>query len=394
MEQRLRLVPASPVRSEKRTADRRRIAVPGQIVWKDAKGTTRMAAVVTRDVSDHGVSVDCLGGMPIPLFRLVYFQVDREARNRMDLPASLRKSSVLSAIFRVGPCRQATGAPSEYALRILVEPERVASTAPVVERGHARPAPPDAGGARPRRRARLVVSAAPAHRAELPARSTPPRGVRPCRGRRPSPTDSVATPSAGTLSDVLIRTLRRHSISGRPPRAPDSRGPMIDRRQFVQSMLVLGAATGVRPAHGAPGVSARGRDARSRRRRAVGGAPRRRELRRHPHQPLSQPVHLHARPAGAEHRQHRGLRLRRPGDCRRHVGVRQQQQRDQGGDRPRGGAGGGDRPGQQGDQRRAGAAGAGRGLQRRRGTRRSRRIRSRCRSSPSSICCCRSTTRR
>ena len=141
MEQRLRLVQASPLRSEKRTADRRRIAVPGQIVWKDVKGTTRMAAVVTRDVSDHGVSVDCLGGMPIPLFRLVYFQVDREARNRTDLPASLRKSSVLSAIFRVGPCRQATGAPSEYALRILVEPERVAPTAPVVnEATHTRTA--------------------------------------------------------------------------------------------------------------------------------------------------------------------------------------------------------------------------------------------------------------
>jgi len=130
MEQRLRLVQGGQPRSDKRAAERRRIAVPGQIVWKDAKGTTRMAAVVTRDVSEHGVSVDCLGGMPIPLFRLVYFQVDREARTRLDLPAALRKSSVLSAVFRVGPCRQATGAPSEYALRMLVEPERVATAAP------------------------------------------------------------------------------------------------------------------------------------------------------------------------------------------------------------------------------------------------------------------------
>ena len=61
MEQRLRLVQGGQPRAEKRAADRRRIAVPGQIVWKDAKGTTRMAAVVTRDVSDNGVSVDCLG---------------------------------------------------------------------------------------------------------------------------------------------------------------------------------------------------------------------------------------------------------------------------------------------------------------------------------------------
>jgi len=103
--------------------------VPGQIVWKDCKGTTRIASVVTRDVSETGVSVDCLGGMPIPLFRLVYFQLDRDARARLDLPAALRKSSVLSAVFRVGPCRQATGAPSEYALRMLVEPQQVATPA-------------------------------------------------------------------------------------------------------------------------------------------------------------------------------------------------------------------------------------------------------------------------
>ena len=127
---RLRLVQGGQMRTDKRASERQRLAVPGQIVWKDARGTTRMAAVVTRDVSESGVSVDCLGGMPIPLFRLVYFQLDREARNRMDLPPVLRKSSVLSAVFRVGPCRQATGAPSEYALRLLVEPERMAAAPP------------------------------------------------------------------------------------------------------------------------------------------------------------------------------------------------------------------------------------------------------------------------
>lgn len=123
MEQRLRLVQGGG-RYEKRTADRHHVAVPGQIVWKDARGTTRMASVVTRDISEHGVSVDCLGGAPIPLYRLVYFQIDREVRNRTDLPPTLRKSSVLSAIFRVGPYSDVTGAPTEYALRLLVEPER------------------------------------------------------------------------------------------------------------------------------------------------------------------------------------------------------------------------------------------------------------------------------
>ena len=33
-------------------------------------------------------------------------------------------ANVLSAIFRVGPSSQATGAPSDYALRLLVEPHR------------------------------------------------------------------------------------------------------------------------------------------------------------------------------------------------------------------------------------------------------------------------------
>lgn len=131
MEQLLRLVPGStPAKSEKRTAERRRIAVPGQIVWKDASGTTRMASVMTRDVSEHGVRVECLQGPAIPIYRMVYFQVERTMRGRSDLPPALRKPNVLSAIFRVGDCSQRTGAPTEYALRLLIEPERKAVAPP------------------------------------------------------------------------------------------------------------------------------------------------------------------------------------------------------------------------------------------------------------------------
>jgi hypothetical protein len=130
MEQRLRLVQGAQSRSERRQAERRRLEVPGQIVWKDSRGTTRIASVVTRDVSENGVSVECLSGTPIPAYRLVYFQIDRDARHRSDLPAALRKTSVLSAIFRVGDCQQATGAPRDYALRLLVEPERKVATPP------------------------------------------------------------------------------------------------------------------------------------------------------------------------------------------------------------------------------------------------------------------------
>lgn len=134
MEQRLRLVQGGQqLREDKRTSERRPLAVPGQIVWKDAKGTTRMASVVTRDISEHGVAVECLSGAAIPLYRLVYFQIDREARNRPDLPAALRKANVLSAVFRVGTCSAATGAPAEYALRLLVEPVTAAQPAPATD---------------------------------------------------------------------------------------------------------------------------------------------------------------------------------------------------------------------------------------------------------------------
>lgn len=130
-QQRLRLVQGTHSRQEKRSAERRPLCIPGQIVWKDARGTTRLASVLTKDVSEHGVSVECLGGVPIPLYRLVYFQLDRSLRERADLPAALRKSNVLSAIFRVGPASQATGAPTDYALRLLVEPDRKRASAAV-----------------------------------------------------------------------------------------------------------------------------------------------------------------------------------------------------------------------------------------------------------------------
>jgi hypothetical protein len=140
MEQRLRLLQGGHPRAERRGAERRRLAVPAQIVWKDARGATRMMAVMTRDISDSGVSIECAGGRPIPVFRLVHFQIDKEARMRPDLPAVLRKGSVLSAVFRVGPCLQATGAPAEYALRLLIEPAERAAAAPVEDDSQTRTA--------------------------------------------------------------------------------------------------------------------------------------------------------------------------------------------------------------------------------------------------------------
>ncbi|OFW03506.1 MAG: hypothetical protein A3H96_19880 [Acidobacteria bacterium RIFCSPLOWO2_02_FULL_67_36] len=128
MDQRLRLVQGNIGRSEKRAADRQPISVRGQIVWKDARGSTQVTSVITRDASERGVTVECEGGRAIPLYRLVYFQVDRDSRRRPDLPAPLRNPSVLSAVFRVGPYSEATGSPAEYGLRLLVEPQPVSAS--------------------------------------------------------------------------------------------------------------------------------------------------------------------------------------------------------------------------------------------------------------------------
>src|SRR5260221_3222872 len=117
MEQRLRLVQGGQPRSDKRVSERRRLSVPGQIVWKDARGNTKLAEVVTRDVSEQGVSVECLNGAAIPLYRLVYFQVARDPRHTPDLPPAPRQPNLPSASFPGGADKPAICAPSQYAAR-------------------------------------------------------------------------------------------------------------------------------------------------------------------------------------------------------------------------------------------------------------------------------------
>jgi hypothetical protein len=125
MEQRLRLVQGGAgARTEKRSAERIPMRVSAQVAWKDAHGRTQIAAVTTADVSEQGVRIECRGSLTLPLYRLVYFHVDRQARNRPDLPELLKRQTVLSAVFRVGPASQVTGTPTEYALRLLVEPAK------------------------------------------------------------------------------------------------------------------------------------------------------------------------------------------------------------------------------------------------------------------------------
>jgi hypothetical protein len=103
-------------------AERLAVNVPGRVTWRDTRGMTRFASVITKDVSESGVYLECRGSDAIPLYRLVYLQLEREARDLAGLPAALRDGRVLSAVYRVGPRESATGTPSGYALRLLVEP--------------------------------------------------------------------------------------------------------------------------------------------------------------------------------------------------------------------------------------------------------------------------------
>jgi hypothetical protein len=110
----------------KRTTERRAIALPARLTWKDQRGATRFASVVTLNVSDHGVYVECRSAVSIPLFRLVQFQLEREVRGSDTLPAALRQGRILSAVYRVSP-RSPSGTPQGLALRLMVEPRRRAA---------------------------------------------------------------------------------------------------------------------------------------------------------------------------------------------------------------------------------------------------------------------------
>ena len=82
----------------------------------------RFASVMTRDVSEGGVYLECRGPDAIPLYRLVYLQLERDVRDTMPIPPALREGRVLSAVYRVAAAAPSTGTPSGYALRFMIEP--------------------------------------------------------------------------------------------------------------------------------------------------------------------------------------------------------------------------------------------------------------------------------
>jgi hypothetical protein len=114
---------ARPTPMEQRVSTRRDVNVPARLTWKDQRGVQRFASVVTRNVSDHGVYVECQSAVSIPMFRLVQFQLERAVREDDNLPASLRSGRVLSAVYRVSP-GTTSGRPQCLALRLMVDPRR------------------------------------------------------------------------------------------------------------------------------------------------------------------------------------------------------------------------------------------------------------------------------
>jgi hypothetical protein len=120
----------------RRARPRQVIAVAARLAWKDQRGNNRFASVVTRDVSPSGVFIECQSSWPIPLYRLVQFQVEPTAARWHDLPDSLRQGRILSAVYRVSQDTQ-TGRYT-VALRLMVDPRErgddrfaFSSTAPV-----------------------------------------------------------------------------------------------------------------------------------------------------------------------------------------------------------------------------------------------------------------------
>ena len=113
--------PLPTAHDDKRAAERHPVTLPARLTWKDQRGASRFASVVTRDVSEFGVYVECPTGVSIPLYRLVQFQLERDA-DRVPVPTALR-GRVLSAVYRVHPNGTAGRRPG-LALRLMVDPKR------------------------------------------------------------------------------------------------------------------------------------------------------------------------------------------------------------------------------------------------------------------------------
>jgi hypothetical protein len=98
------------------------VTFPARLTWKDQRGATRFASVVARNVSEFGVYVESHSFVSIPLYRLVHFQLERDARDVGTLPEALKQGRVLSAVYRIST--PTPSKPQGLALRMMVDPKR------------------------------------------------------------------------------------------------------------------------------------------------------------------------------------------------------------------------------------------------------------------------------
>lgn len=124
-----------PTPKNQRTAERRALIVPARLAWKDQRGLSRFASVVTRDVSDYGVFVECTSPLSIPLYRLVQFQIESAVHDLCELPEPLRQGRILSAVYRISQPSATAG--YGLALRLMVDPKRQAAASPEAARATA-----------------------------------------------------------------------------------------------------------------------------------------------------------------------------------------------------------------------------------------------------------------
>lgn len=127
MQSRVAEPPYRPV-STNRAAARVDVALPARLTWKDQRGTARFAAVVTRNVSEFGAYVECETPVPLSLYRLVQFQLERDVKESEELPTSLRQGRLTAAVYRVQP-PDSRGRGQGFALRLMVDPARRVSIA-------------------------------------------------------------------------------------------------------------------------------------------------------------------------------------------------------------------------------------------------------------------------
>ncbi len=109
-------------RRQQRAAERHAVVLPARLTWKDQRGATRFASVVTRNVSEFGLFVEALSPISIPLYRVVQIQLEREGRDTPGVPASLKDGRMLSAVYRVLPPTR--DGRQGFALRLMVDPKR------------------------------------------------------------------------------------------------------------------------------------------------------------------------------------------------------------------------------------------------------------------------------